>query len=732
MRKLILVLVSLLFLQFSDAQDKVAIYWDASFSMQDRNLVKELNFLDNYFKKNTETTVDLIVFSNDILFEQTYTISNSEWSDLRTELQQTIYDGATSYKPLFKSSANVYMLFTDGLSNIDQLDPPKDKQLYIISTANEVKTAKLKYLAKRTGGRFFYLNPYNIRETGVKSKVETEQDKVVNTGLVTGVVLAAEGPLANVSIINQTTNKGVASDIDGNFEIKADKGDILIFSFLGKKTVSIRIEKATSYKITMANIDENLEEVVLTAQVEEQEETVNTGNVRIDKKRLGYDVEEITKDDISYLDTDLTKAVVGQFSNLEIRRDENNRLDLGKFLGRGRNMTILLNQYGLIVVDGVPLGQSESNFGGIAYPQDNIINPDMIESITYLKGLAATNKYGTLGRNGVVLITTKNAMLDEAIEGNTSTELAGTTDYYSGSAETIAELPNNEYIAQLKTATSVNQAFQFYIEQREKFGDNPSFYFDVSDYFKGWNNKLIQNRILSNVLEIAFNNTTYLKALAYKQQELGLFNEALVTTQRINDIANDQSQSYRDLALGHTLAKNYQDALDIYNNIDKQTNVGNTNFFGLRKSIINEAKNLVALHKAQLNTVGVSQNYLRNNKYKSRIVFEWNNANAQFDLNIINPQNRFFTWSHTNTENSQRILQEKQQGYGLEEYYLTEDDKGEWKFNVKYYGNGTEEPTFIKITTYKNFGFPNQSMTINVIRLDKTNVEQTVSELTIN
>jgi len=115
-------------------------------------------------------------------------------------------------------------------------------------------------------------------------------------------------------------------------------------------------------------------------------------------------------------------------------------------------------------------------------------------------------------------------------------------------------------------------------------------------------------------------------------------------------------------------------------------------------------------------------------------VYEGNDLDAEFDLNIINPQNRFFTWSHTRAENSQRIAQQKEIGYGEEEFYLTSSDVGEWIFNMKYYGTNAKEklPTYIKITVYKNFGSPEQTKKISVVRLEKTNIEETVSKLVVN
>ncbi|MBT8273563.1 MAG: TonB-dependent receptor plug domain-containing protein [Bacteroidia bacterium] len=729
MKKIVVFIVLCFAMQTLVAQKNIAIYWDASYSMKDRKVDRELKFLDNYFKKNSEANVALNMFSNDIIIKDNYLIKNGNWLELKHDLENTIYDGGTSYDLLFKEKADEFLLFTDGMESLDKLKAPTQTPLYIISSVDHANTTNLKLLSDLSSGRFIFLT------TDLSKNIVRKEEQVsdIKDGYISGTVSGLEGNLANVSIVNQTSGEGVASAANGDYRIQGSEGDILIFSYLGKKTVSIRISKANIINITMADINQSLDEVVLTAESAEEEEVVNTGNAIVDKKRIGYSIEQIDSDDISELDTDLIGAVKGQFTNLTIQNDVYNKTDISKFLGRGRNMSILLNQYGLIVLDGVPLAQSESNFGGIAYNQDNIINPDMIESITYLKGLAATNKYGTLGRNGVLLITTKNSSVSEST-GKVESKAAGTTATYSGNAVTISALADEPYIKALNASKTIDEAFDTYLEQRKTYGNSAEFYLNTYDYFLGWKNSIVSDRILSNVFEVANTDVSLLKGAAYRQQASGNYQAAVKTLEQVLKLEPRKSQSYRDLALAYKYAGRYQDAINLYKRMDTNLNVGNADFSGLAKTISNELRNLIALHGKGLNVTGIRPRYFKPIQYKARIVFEWNDLDAEFDLNIINPQKRYFTWSHTQAENSQRILNQHQQGYGLEEFYLTSDDKGEWKFNMTYYGktSNIESPTFIKITTYKNYGSSNQSKNIEVVRLDKENLEQTVAKLLVN
>lgn len=730
MKKLVLILLVCFSFQTIQAQKNVALYWDASYSMKDRNVEREFNFLDNYFKKNSEANVSLTMFSNDIILEQLFPVTNGDWSALRRELGSTIYDGGTSYSLLFKKPADEYLLFTDGMMNMDKLKAPTDKPIHIVSSVDETNKTDLMLISDLSEGRFVYLTTnLNTVQNERKDEMESGDDD----GMVTGLVSGYEGSLANVAVVNQTSGEGSATDTRGNYEIKAEEGDVLIFSYLGKKTVSVRVNRADIINITMVDVKENLDEVVLTAEAE-VEEVVNTGNTTVDKKRLGYSVEQITSDDITEQDITVQQAVQGQFTNFTLPNDTAiDNFDLTQFLGRGRNMTILLNQFGLVVVDGVPQETSDSAFGGFKSRQLGTLNPDIIASITYLKGLAATNKYGTLGRNGVLLITTKMAQVSEST-GQVEDKPLGTTMTYTGSAQDIAALSDAPYMKSLTSSNSIDDAFSAYLNEREANGDSPSFYFDAFDYFEGWNNPLISKRVLSNVYEIANDDAKMLKVLAYKQQASGYYKDAENTYKRIVKLESKKSQSYRNLALANSYAGNYQDALDLYNRMESNSNVGGSDFTGLYKTVFNETRNLISQHGNDINTQGTDDKFLRPTKYKVRIVFEWNDLDAEFDVNIINPQNRYFTWSHTQAENSQNILTEHQQGYGLEEFYLTDSDRGEWKFNVTYYGKTSSDknPTYLKITTYKNFGYPTQTKSIKVVKLDKKNIEQTVSSVLVN
>ena len=157
-------------------------------------------------------------------------------------------------------------------------------------------------------------------------------------------------------------------------------------------------------------------------------------------------------------------------------------------------------------------------------------------------------------------------------------------------------------------------------------------------------------------------------------------------------------------------------------------------FAPLKTTIDNEFKNLVALHSDDLNISNIKAVYKSNITYNTRIVFEWNSYDAEFDLQIVNPQNRFYTWSHTAKAEASRFQQEQDLGYGLEEFFITESDKGNWLFNVNYLGkrNGQNStPTYFKVTTYRNYGKKNQTRSVQVFPLYELNKKSTLLKIKV-
>ena len=715
MRKYLFVVITVSLFQSISSQEltkKVTLLWDTSYSMIDRSLGNDLNYLNEYFLKNSNSQVNLIKFSNDIILNQFYSVRNSSWLDLKKELQNTTYDGSTNYNKLIISESDEVLLFSDGYSYDTEL-PNINVPFLVISSNKENNIDFLKTLTKDSKKEFIDLKT-----------IQTNKSKATEFKTVKGRVSDENGYLSNVVVISRDNNLKTVTDSLGNFSIEARNRGILEFRYIGKNTILSRVSESTVKNIYMTDGNMVLDELVLESK---KEEVIDNGYGKLDKKRLGYSIETLDGNKIIPSNTNVKDAVAGKFAGVKIGNND----DLSQFVGRGRYTTILGNQYGLVVVDGLVIKQSNSSRDAGFIADTGFLDPANIESVTYLKGLAATNIYGSDGSNGVLLIKTKTG--SSSYKKKKKRRL-GNTPTYNNDAE-IEEIINKPYIKEISKTTSIEDAYKAYISQRKLYGKDVNFFFDIASYFKNWNNPYLVKRILSNVLEVHKNlDVEILRMLAYKYEEFDMFDESVEAYEQIISIKPSESQAYRNLALSYQLNKQFTKAQEVHNKIynNKYTEVNS--FSGLKQTINSEYKNLVALHNSTLVAADIPDFYKKNAEYDTRIVFEWSYFDAQFDLQIVNPQQRYYTWSHTQNEERSRIIKETAQGYGLEEFFITKKDKGEWLFNLTYYGKKTgdnSKPTYLKITVYNNFGRPNQTKKVTVKELSDLNKKETILKLKI-
>jgi TonB-linked SusC/RagA family outer membrane protein len=225
------------------------------------------------------------------------------------------------------------------------------------------------------------------------------------TRTVTGRVTDAQGravPFASVTISGTST--GVAADENGNFTIQAPPNAVLVFSAAGFQTSQVNIGTQTTVTASLSS-QASLNEVVVTAL-----------GVRRTRNQVPYAAQQITGEEVSKnRSSNFIQNLSGKVAGLELRQSNT--------LGGSTNVvirgtkSISGNNQALFVVDGVPIDNTNAKSGGQATGSGGYdygsaaadVNPDDIESITVLKGAAATALYGSQGGNGVILITTKRA-----------------------------------------------------------------------------------------------------------------------------------------------------------------------------------------------------------------------------------------------------------------------------------------------------------------------------------
>ena len=214
---------------------------------------------------------------------------------------------------------------------------------------------------------------------------------------VTGVVKsnADNLPLPGASVQIKGTNTGSSTDFDGKYEIKASKGAILIFSYVGLTTKEVEV---TSNIINVSlNAGEVLDEVVITAL-----------GIKKERKSLGYAVQAVKADALlEGNQTSMVNGLQGKVSGVTVVNSGGAPGSSAIIMIRGGS-SITGNNQPLFIVDGLPIDNSTSSSLEVASAnRASDINPEDIESISVLKGPAAAALYGIQAAEGAVIITTK-------------------------------------------------------------------------------------------------------------------------------------------------------------------------------------------------------------------------------------------------------------------------------------------------------------------------------------
>lgn len=231
------------------------------------------------------------------------------------------------------------------------------------------------------------------------------QDKSMT---VTGTVYDEnKQPMPGVGVLVVGSLNGVISDIDGKYTITVNKGQELQFSCLGCRTEVVVVGNSNVVNVIMYTDAQVMEGAVVTA----------LGIVR-EEKSLGYAASKVDGEAFANAtnSSNWLSGLAGEVAGLDI--SFNNGGETSRVTLRGESSADFSNNEALFVVDGVPMHNTAtaSDAGGdgeeFAIDYGNgvaDINPEDIESVTVLKGPAATALYGSSAANGAILITTKSA-----------------------------------------------------------------------------------------------------------------------------------------------------------------------------------------------------------------------------------------------------------------------------------------------------------------------------------
>ena len=210
---------------------------------------------------------------------------------------------------------------------------------------------------------------------------------------ITGTITDEAGvPLPGVNVVIKGTNDGVSADFDGNYTIKAEADDVIVFSFIGFVNQEVAVGNNSDINVLLVASFDELDEVIVT-----------TGYGQSRKRDLTGAISQITTETITRANPlQAAASLQGQVAGVNITKTKGRPGDGFEINIRGLNNFDAEKTSPLVVVDGI-MGANL-----------NAINPSDIQTIDVLKDASSTAVYGARGANGVIIVTTKKGATGKA------------------------------------------------------------------------------------------------------------------------------------------------------------------------------------------------------------------------------------------------------------------------------------------------------------------------------
>lgn len=240
---------------------------------------------------------------------------------------------------------------------------------------------------------------------------------------VTGRVVDPAGePLIGATIMVEGTKDGTVTDIDGNFTINTTSKAKLVISYVGYTAQTILVGDKTTIDVTLKEVANTMNEVVVTAL-----------GIKRAEKALSYNVQSVGSNELTRnKDANFVNSLNGKVAGVSISKSASGVGGATRVIMRGAK-SIEGDNNVLYVIDGIPIfnfsgGRDSGIMGEGRVSSEGIadLNPEDIESISVLAGPSAAALYGSNAANGAILITTKKGK-----EGRVDISFSSSADFSS-------------------------------------------------------------------------------------------------------------------------------------------------------------------------------------------------------------------------------------------------------------------------------------------------------------
>ena len=713
---------------------RIGILWDCSSSSQKRDFAKEFALLDAYFKEIKEVKVALTTFHIRSSAAIPFKVENGNWQELRQYLEKLVYDGATDPQAmLFPQESDEYFLFSDGIFNfrdknfdftrlIGQLHAPVN----VISSQLVANLDKLQYLSGATGGSFINLNTQEVSQA-VKA-LQYQAFQVLDYKVKKG------------NVVNLYPQKGTLVGENFTFSgyLNSDEATLVVSLGYPNKVI---VEKELTFSKNTAASDEEfalLRRVWAEKKIAQlRREGAESKAIDAIGRRYGIVTEgnslivlETAEDYVRYQITppkELEQEYNKLSSEINSEKMEEQKEALERVIELSKEQTSWWQT-------SYPIKKKNTKRNkeyGTPPPPPPAMMVHAEEIAEYNNAAEMLIRYDASDDNA------KMADMDTAgydiIADNSAQQMkmdlaepvARTLGYEPPQARIVLNAydPDTPYLKVMEYADPA-KAIETYHKLKKEYGQTPSFYVDVADYFFKKGDLTQAVLVVSNLAELNLEDAQLLRVLGYKLSSYKAYKEAIEVFRKVVAIREEEPQSYRDLGLALAEDKQYQEAVETLYKVVK--NAWDERFGDVQLVTMNDINSLVARHKG-IKTNFMDKRLLKSEPVDIRVVLSWDTDNCDMDLWVTDPTDEKCFFDNKLTYLGGKISKDVTQGYGPEEFMIKKAPKGTYKIETDYFGTLSQKqlmPVTLRITFYTHFGTDKEQKQETTVRL--TNEEDLI------
>ena len=694
---------------------RIGILWDCSSSSQKRDFAKEFALLDAYFKEIKEVKVALTTFHIRSSAAIPFKVENGNWQELRQYLEKLVYDGATDPQAmLFPQESDEYFLFSDGIFNfrdknfdftrlIGQLHAPVN----VISSQLVANMDKLQYLSGATGGSFINLNTQEVSQA-VKA-LQYQAFQVLDYKVKKG------------NVVNLYPQKGTLVGENFTFSGYLNSEDATLVVSLGYPNKVI-VEKELTFSKNTAASDE---EFALLRRVWAEKKIAQLRREGAESKAI--DVVGRRYGIVTEGNSLIVLETAEDYVRYQITPPKELEQEYNKLSSEINSEKMEEQKEALELV--IELSKEQTSWWQTSYPikkKNTKKNEEIAEynnAAEVLRDVSYDDaKMADMGTAGYDIIADNSA---QQMKMDLAEPVARTLGYEPPQARIVLNAydPDTPYLKVMEYADPA-KAIETYHKLKKEYGQTPSFYVDVADYFFKKGDLAQAVLVVSNLAELNLEDAQLLRTLGYKLSSYKAYKEAIEVFRKVVAIREEEPQSYRDLGLALAEDKQYQEAVETLYKVVK--NAWDERFGDVQLVTMNDINSLVARHKG-IKTNFMDKRLLKSEPVDIRVVLSWDTDNCDMDLWVTDPTDEKCFFDNKLTYLGGKISKDVTQGYGPEEFMIKKAPKGTYKIETDYFGTLSQKqlmPVTLRITFYTHFGTDKEQKQETTVRL--TNEEDVI------